>query len=186
MSAQHEPQPLLEQAMLAALGLGELHLVWSERGIVSLALPGRSALLPARKAVYVPTVPARFREPLEAYFAGEPVDPASLPVDLRGTPFQVRVWEALRRVPRGEVRSYAAIAQDVGSPRGMRAVGMANAKNPVAIVVPCHRIVEAKLGLGGYSGGLAVKRRLLELEGVRVLPDGVHPGQLELLGADAR
>jgi methylated-DNA-[protein]-cysteine S-methyltransferase len=101
-------------------------------------------------------------------------------VDLRGTPFQVRVWEALRKIERGNVRSYAGIAADVLSPRAMRAVGAANAANPIAIVVPCHRVVGTGLGIGGYSGGLPMKRRLLTLEGVRVDAGKVIPGQLEL------
>lgn len=176
------PAPIVGQSVFAARGLGNLHLVWSEVGLVSLGLPNRFAMLPEDVAP-VRETPEPYRSVLAAYFAGEAVDPVALPVDLRGTAFQVRVWEALRRVPRGEVRSYAQIAQDVGSPRGMRAVGMANARNPIAIVVPCHRIVEAKLGLGGYSGGLDAKRFLLELEGVHVRPEGVHPGQLELPSA---
>jgi methylated-DNA-[protein]-cysteine S-methyltransferase len=109
------------------------------------------------------------------------VDPATLPVRIGGTRFQVRVWRALRRVPRGRVRTYAGLAKDAGSPRGMRAVGMAMSANPLAIVVPCHRVVGAGHKLGGYSGGLDRKRHLLELEGVVVEGDEVLPGQLELL-----
>jgi methylated-DNA-[protein]-cysteine S-methyltransferase len=180
-------RPLLGQGMLALPGIGELWLVWSEQGLVMLSLPDHApgeieadmvdrGLSPPDLA----DVPARFAEPLLAYATGEPIDPVILPVDLRGTPFQVRVWEALRRIPRGQVRSYAGIAADVGSPRGMRAVGMANSANPVAIVVPCHRVVATGLGLGGYSGGLEMKRKLLELEGVRVDTGKVIPGQLEL------
>jgi methylated-DNA-[protein]-cysteine S-methyltransferase len=179
--------PLLGQGLLALPGIGDLWLVWSELGLVMLSLPNHvpgeieadmvdRGLAPPDLA----DVPAAFAEPLLAYAAGAPVDPTSLPVDLRGTEFQVRVWQALRRIPRGQVRSYAGIAADVGSPRGMRAVGMANSANPVAIVVPCHRVVATGLRLGGYSGGLEMKRRLLELEGVRVDAGKVIPGQLEL------
>ncbi len=179
--------PLLGQGVLDLEGLGDLWLVWSEKGLVSLALPTRmpgeiEADMVDRGLTPPPIgdVPNAFAEPLLAYTAGAPIDPSRLPVDLRGTPFQVRVWEALRRIPRGQVRSYAGIAADVGSPRGMRAVGMANRANPIAIVVPCHRVVESGLGLGGYSGGLDVKRYLLGLEGVRVHAGKVIPGQLEL------
>jgi methylated-DNA-[protein]-cysteine S-methyltransferase len=179
--------PLLGQGLLALPGIGDLWLVWSELGLVMLSLPNHvpgeieadmvdRGLAPPDLA----DVPAAFAEPLLAYAAGAPLDPTSLPVDLRGTEFQVRVWQALRRIPRGQVRSYAGIAADVGSPRGMRAVGMANSANPVAIVVPCHRVVATGLRLGGYSGGLEMKRRLLELEGVRVDAGKVIPGQLEL------
>ena len=90
------------------------------------------------------------------------------------------MWRALRATARGKVRTYGGIANDVGAPRGMRAVGMANAANPVAIVVPCHRIVEAGNKIGGYSGGVDKKRFLLELEGVQVVGDQVLPGQLDL------
>ena len=168
-------------------GLGELRLVWSERGLVMLSLPSRNAAEVAAdmvdRGIEPPPfadVPDLYRCPLEDYARGEPVDPALLPVDLRGTAFQLRVWEALRKIPRGSVRTYAGIAADVGSPRAMRAVGMANSGNPVAIVVPCHRVVESKLRLGGYSGGLAMKRTLLSLEGVSVEAGRVIPGQLEL------
>jgi methylated-DNA-[protein]-cysteine S-methyltransferase len=118
---------------------------------------------------------------LRAYLAGEAVDPAQLPVEFEGTPFQHKVWGALRDIRRGQVKSYAAVANAVGSPRAMRAVGSANGKNPLAIVVPCHRVVEAGMRLGGYTGGLHLKRFLLDLEGVRTGDDVVKPGQLDLL-----
>jgi O-6-methylguanine DNA methyltransferase len=177
----------LWQGTLALPGIGELRLVWSERGLVMLALPSRNAQEVAAdmvdRGIEPPPfadVPDPYRSLLEAYAHGAPVDPASLPVDLRGTAFQVRVWNALRKIPRGSVRTYAGIAADIGSPRAMRAVGMANGGNPVAIVVPCHRVVEAKLRIGGYSGGLTMKRTLLALEGVSVESGRVIPGQLEL------
>lgn len=181
------PGPLTGQGLLDLPSIGDLWLVWSELGLVTLSLPTRApgeieAELVDRGLTPPPIaeVPSIFADPLLSYAAGDPVDPATLPVDLRGTPFQVRVWHALRRIPRGQVRSYAGIAADVGSPRGMRAVGMANRSNPIAIVVPCHRVVERALGLGGYSGGLDMKRHLLDLEGVRVDAGKVIPGQLEL------
>jgi methylated-DNA-[protein]-cysteine S-methyltransferase len=118
---------------------------------------------------------------LERYFAGEPVDPVAIPVDLHGTEFQRKVWTALRQIPRGRVRTYQGVGADVGSPRAMRAVGMANSKNPIPIVVPCHRVVEVGNRLGGYTSGIERKIRLLELEGVKVEGDLVLPGQLGLL-----
>lgn len=87
-----------------------------------------------------------------------------LPLDARGTPFQKRVWSALGRIPYGETRSYADIARQSGSPKGARAVGMANHSNPIAIVVPCHRVIAADGSLGGYACGLDLKRKLLDLE----------------------
>ena len=103
---------------------------------------------------------------LEEYFAGErrEFSVALAPV---GTPFQMRVWQALRAIPYGETISYLDLAQRVGSPRGFRAVGQANGHNPISIIVPCHRVIAADGSLGGYGGGLDRKRKLLELEGVR-------------------
>ena len=101
---------------------------------------------------------------LEEYFAGERTD-FDLPMELDGTPFQREVWAALSRIPYGETISYGELARRVGRPKGPRAVGQANGRNPIAIIVPCHRVL-ASNGIGGYGGGLPVKRALLALEGV--------------------
>jgi AraC family transcriptional regulator, regulatory protein of adaptative response / methylated-DNA-[protein]-cysteine methyltransferase len=95
-------------------------------------------------------------------------DALDLPLDVHATAFRRRVWEALRRIPAGETRSYGEIAETVGVPRAARAVGTACATNPVPIVVPCHRVLAAGGALGGYSGGLDRKRQLLDAEGVKV------------------
>jgi methylated-DNA-[protein]-cysteine S-methyltransferase len=101
-------------------------------------------------------------EALASYFAGQP---PRLPVlDLRGSPFQLSVWGALRRIPWGEVRTYGDLAAELGRAGGARAVGAANGQNPVAILVPCHRVVQAGGRLGGFSAGLDVKRWLLAHE----------------------
>jgi AraC family transcriptional regulator, regulatory protein of adaptative response / methylated-DNA-[protein]-cysteine methyltransferase len=92
---------------------------------------------------------------------------ARLPLDVRATAFQRRVWKALQRIPRGETRSYAEVARDIAQPRASRAVARACATNPVAIVVPCHRVVRADGGLGGYHWGVPRKRGLLEIEAAR-------------------
>jgi O-6-methylguanine DNA methyltransferase len=101
---------------------------------------------------------------LGEYFAGSRRE-FSFPLDLRGTEFQLACWRALLAIPYGETRSYADIARAVGRPQGFRAVGMANNRNPVAIVVPCHRVIASDGSLCGYGGGLDIKRKLLELEG---------------------
>jgi methylated-DNA-[protein]-cysteine S-methyltransferase len=101
---------------------------------------------------------------LEEYFAGQRRT-FSFSLDLRGTDFQRACWQALLQIPYGETRSYADIARAVGRPQGFRAVGMANNRNPVAIVVPCHRVIASDGTLCGYGGGLDIKRKLLELEG---------------------
>lgn len=87
-----------------------------------------------------------------------------IPLDLHGTPFQLAVWKALRDIPYGETRSYSDLAKAVGNPRGVRAVGTAVGKNPTLIVVPCHRIIQKDGGLGGFSAGIPLKKKLLKHE----------------------
>jgi methylated-DNA-[protein]-cysteine S-methyltransferase len=103
---------------------------------------------------------------LQFYFEGKLRD-FDLPLHMEGTPFQRRVWNTLLKIPYGETITYAQLAARVDSPRGFRAVGAANGQNPLPIVVPCHRVINTGGGLGGFSCGLAYKRRLLDLEGQR-------------------
>jgi methylated-DNA-[protein]-cysteine S-methyltransferase len=103
------------------------------------------------------------REQLAAYFAGE-LRAFDVPLDLRGTAFQQRVWAALRDIPYGETRTYGELAAALGAPSASRAVGLANGRNPISIVVPCHRVVGASGSLTGYAGGVERKRALLDLE----------------------
>jgi len=100
---------------------------------------------------------------LEAYFAGE-LTAFDLPLAPRGSEFQQRVWAALREIPYGETESYGDLAERIGSPGAARAVGLANGKNPISIVIPCHRVVGSDGSLTGYGGGLDRKRQLLDLE----------------------
>jgi methylated-DNA-[protein]-cysteine S-methyltransferase len=100
---------------------------------------------------------------LKAYFAGERRD-FDLPLAPSGTTFQQQVWSALREIPYGQTRSYRDIAEHIGSPKAVRAVGLANGRNPISIVVPCHRVVGADGSLTGYGGGLHNKQLLLDLE----------------------
>jgi AraC family transcriptional regulator of adaptative response/methylated-DNA-[protein]-cysteine methyltransferase len=102
-------------------------------------------------------------EKVRAFVAGEG-SLARVPLDIRGTVFQRRVWAELRRIPRGETRTYSEIARAIGAPAAVRAVGSACGANPVALVVPCHRAVRTDGGLGGYAWGLPVKKQLLETE----------------------
>jgi len=104
------------------------------------------------------------RRQLDEYFAGKRRD-FDLALDLRGTEFRKRCWEQLLKIPYGETRSYGEIARAVGSPNGFRAVGQANHYNPIAIIVPCHRVLAGGRNLGGYGGGLPTKAFLLRLEG---------------------
>jgi methylated-DNA-[protein]-cysteine S-methyltransferase len=106
---------------------------------------------------------ARATEQLREYFAGTRTD-FELPLALHGNAFEQRVWTALQRIPYGETASYGEIAREIGAPGAARAVGVANARNPVAIVVPCHRVIGANGKLVGFGGGLPMKRALLDLE----------------------
>ncbi|MEU6480032.1 methylated-DNA--[protein]-cysteine S-methyltransferase [Streptomyces sp. NPDC047017] len=103
------------------------------------------------------------KDQLAAYFAGR-LRRFTLPLSLSGTPFQRRVWEQLRAIPYGETRSYGDLAHTLGTPGASRAVGLANGKNPIGIIVPCHRVVGADGNLTGYGGGLPRKQRLLDFE----------------------
>ena len=100
---------------------------------------------------------------LREYFAGQRRE-FGLPLRLRGTAFQMQVWQVLQTIPYGEVRTYGEIARAIGKPKACRAVGMANHNNPISIIVPCHRVVGADGSLTGYGGGLAAKEFLLALE----------------------
>lgn len=102
-------------------------------------------------------------EQLEAYFAGA-LTTFDVPVRLEGSPFQREVWAELRRIPYGETISYGELAARVGRPGAARAVGLANGRNPVAIIVPCHRVIGSNGALVGYGGGLPAKQALLDLE----------------------
>jgi methylated-DNA-[protein]-cysteine S-methyltransferase len=134
---------------------------------------GRHARLDARLARWFPPhelqdtanpVIDRVRTWLSEYFAGERSDAETLPLDMRGGPFECRVWAALRTISPGETTTYGTIARQVGSPTASRAVGMANGANPIAIIVPCHRVIGANGTLTGYGGGLDRKTWLINHE----------------------
>ena len=171
---------------IALLGrpVGRTWALWTERGLVRLAPHGSVGRARRREAWALAAgidpdaerpVPAHVVDTLAAFSRGEPVDPTTLPVDLHGSRYFVAVWRAARRIPRGEVRSYAEVAAMAGSPRAIRAVGTAMAECPIAIVVPCHRVIAAGMKLGGYGGRLDRKRALLALEGWRVDGDRLLP-----------
>jgi methylated-DNA-[protein]-cysteine S-methyltransferase len=110
------------------------------------------------------STPSEFRSRLDAYFAGDLQALQQVEVSLRGSAFQERVWNALRAIPPGRTAGYGELAANLGCPSAARAVGMANSLNPIAIVVPCHRVVGANGKLTGYAGGLERKRWLLDHE----------------------
>ena len=107
---------------------------------------------------------APYQKQLRAYFKGE-LREFICKLDLIGTDFQKKCWNALMTIPYGKTRSYADIARQVGSPQAFRAVGQANHNNPISIIVPCHRVITSSGTLGGYGGGLEIKNKLLNLEG---------------------
>jgi len=126
----------------------------------------RESHAPRREGRHSPASTRFATEPIAAYLAGER-RPLQLPVDWNGTPFQERVWSALQSIPFGTVTTYGAVARTIGSPGASRAVGGAVGKNPIAILVPCHRVV-ASTGLGGFTGGVDIKKLLLHLEQVQL------------------
>ena len=112
--------------------------------------------------------PTPARAAVEAYFAGDLTALDNLEVETAGTPFQRAVWAALRRIPTGQTLSYGQLAAQIGKPKAVRAVGLANGSNPIGVVVPCHRVIGADGSLTGYGGGLPRKLWLLQHEGARL------------------
>ena len=159
-------------------GLGTFHVAAVDGCVVHSALPETSREQFARELrARFPAVAfaERQSEPvleaaaiqLDEYARGKRHD-FDVPLRPTGTAFQRAVWDALAAIPFGEVRTYAEVAREVGKPAAFRAVGQANHRNPVAPFIPCHRVVASGGGLGGYGGGLLLKRRMLELEGVHL------------------
>lgn len=141
---------------------GPMGLAARDNVITNLYLPG--ADMPPGDGP-VDGVLAQAREQILEYMSGVR-QRFSVPLAPQGTLFQRRVWQALTDIPYGETRSYSALAQAVGSPGAARAVGAANHNNPIAILIPCHRVVGKNGSLTGYAGGLELKAKLLKLEGV--------------------
>ena len=144
----------------------------TEKGIarIELSVKSESGFLRELEAEFG-VAPVKDERPFKAlvkelrlYFAGK-LTKFTVPLDMRGTEFQMKVWKALSKIPSGQVRSYKQLAVMVGNPDGARAIGGAMNRNPVPIIVPCHRVIESSGGLGGYGGGLDKKRMLLKLEG---------------------
>jgi methylated-DNA-[protein]-cysteine S-methyltransferase len=141
--------------------LGVLRLVSRDDELAGVYLPNQTPALDA--VTRRNDVLARTASQLAEYFAGRRAV-FELPLGARGTGFQERVWHALAAIPFAETRSYGALAQTIGRPSASRAVGAANAKNPISIIVPCHRVVAANGELTGYAGGMPAKRWLLDHE----------------------
>jgi len=144
--------------------LGRLTLLSDGAAITGLYMPSGKGHPPTDPAWVADAAPfADATKQLDAYFDGTLTDFA-VPLRAVGTEFQRRVWSALTEIPYGETRSYREIAEHIGSPKAVRAVGLANGRNPISIIVPCHRVIGANGSLTGYGGGLDNKRILLDLE----------------------
>ena len=146
--------------------VGKLKLVASDKGLVAILWendrPSRVRLDELVANGHHPVLIETERQ-LSEYFAGKRKK-FSIVLDMRGTSFQKDVWEALRAIPFGETRSYGQLAKQLGNPRATRAVGAANGRNPVSIIVPCHRVIGSSGKLTGFAGGLETKAHLLSLE----------------------
>jgi methylated-DNA-[protein]-cysteine S-methyltransferase len=145
--------------------VGKLLLVASDNGLVAIEVRRPKSSKATEKNEAAQKILAATEKQLMQYFAGKRMK-FDLPLDLVGTSFQQQAWRALCRVPYGTTISYGQQAKNIKKPKAFRAVGSANGKNPIPIVVPCHRVVAGNGSLGGYSLGLKMKRQLLGLEGV--------------------
>jgi O-6-methylguanine DNA methyltransferase len=166
--------PAMETIHIAQLDapIGRMRIASSEAGLAYVELPKAAGCglrgwmhhnVPDARCVESRAPNAAAIEQILEYLDGERTE-FDLPLDLRGTDFQRAVWTVLRGIPFGERRSYRDVAEAVGRPRAMRAVGTANGSNPLSLVVPCHRVINADGKLGGYGGGLTLKAKLLDME----------------------
>ncbi len=143
--------------------VGPVRVAWADEGLVRVDTGGQLDSPVPEGWGHDSTLECDAIDQLRDYFAGKRRE-FDLPLVLSGTAFQKRVWEALMAIPYGKTISYTELARMAGNERAPRAAGAANARNPIAIVVPCHRVIGASGRLTGYAGGLAVKKRLIELE----------------------
>lgn len=181
--AYHIGDSPLGRLLIAATSKGLCGLMWGDRDQELLeALADRFRRCALRRGL---EKPQRWFEPVNRFLGGDPVD-LSFPLDPGGTPFQRTVWGRIQEIPLGRTLTYASLAKALGSPGGNRAVARACAANPVALVIPCHRVIRSDGGLGGYRWGLQRKRRLLSLE-ESMAGDGAWrltpPGKREQAGA---
>ncbi len=152
--------------------IGKLRLAVTETGVVQITLPVSSgtgfkgglarSLVDAQRVEWLPLLDKSTQQ-LTEYFAGQRRE-FDVPLDLRGTPFQLQVWRVLNEIAFGQICSYGDVAAKTKSPKAYRAVGLANGANPVPIIVPCHRVIASGGKIGGYGGGLRAKRWLLAHE----------------------
>jgi O-6-methylguanine DNA methyltransferase len=155
-------------------------IVSSEVGLVTVQLNNNEELLlkdiestfPQAKIMYSDEYNNIYSVQLTEYFRGLRKE-FSLPLDIKGTDFQMKVWNALLKIPYGSVTTYKGIAERIDNPKGQRAVGLANNKNKIPIVIPCHRVIGTNGKLVGYEGGVHLKEKLLQLEGLKIVGEKV-------------
>lgn len=157
--------------------LGDLSAVFSSSGLCYLAFPNETlekvatslkSVFPQATIKEKPGVAKELSQQLQEYFLRRRKY-FDVPLDLRGTPFQLLVWKALTQIPYGTTKTYGELAEAIGQPKAARAVGRAVGSNPVGIIIPCHRVIGARGDLRGFGGGLEIKVKLLTLEGVLLL-----------------
>lgn len=147
--------------------VGRLTLIASENGLAAILWendkPGRVHAKAVTENNHHPIL-LETEQQLQEYFEGSR-ETFSVPLDLIGTDFQKQVWNALAKIPYGETRNYTQVAEQIGNAKAVRAVGAANGRNPISIILPCHRVIGASGALTGFAGGLEIKARLLSMEG---------------------
>ena len=169
---KHSKDHIVARATLET-PLGPVYLAFTATGLRELTFSEENAPLPGASPRGTPETDLpkealktwrQVVKVLEDYFGGRPADFEDLPLDLEGSPFYLRVWEELKKIPAGETVSYGELARRLGNPRASRAVGQACGANPIPLIVPCHRVIASNGSLGGFSSGLERKRWLLEHE----------------------
>ena len=157
---------MMQFTKTVASPVGELTLIATDAGLSALLWPNddpKRVRVGERAAAPEHPILVRAERELRAYFAGERTS-FTVPLDAAGTEFQKKAWAALLTIPYGETRSYGELARQIGNPKASRAVGAANGRNPISIIVPCHRAIASDGALTGFAGGLETKRHLLALE----------------------
>ena len=152
--------------------IGKIHLAATEKGLceIGIRVSEEMFIKSLQKTYNIKPVKddAVFKDPeklLKKCLNGERLK-IDIPFDLKGTSFEKKVWKALLKIPYGKTKSYGEIAREIGLPNGARAVGNACGKNPVPIIIPCHRVIAGNGGLGGYTGGIEIKKKLFKIEGI--------------------
>jgi methylated-DNA-[protein]-cysteine S-methyltransferase len=160
-----KPEQIVRNELVMETPVGKLRLVASNKGLTAIDVKATYSKLTTKPDGRAQEILAETRKQLTQYFAGDRKK-FDLPFDLTGTPFQVKAWKTLTRIPFGKTISYGEQAKAMRNGKAFRAVGSANGKNPIPIIIPCHRVIASNGGLGGYSLGLKMKRQLMKLEGI--------------------